>query len=180
MKKLITVAFIICLAFGICACGEEAESSESSGDNGVFEFEDITLTLSDKWNCVDLMAAGDGCYEKFSMKDEEGFIDERAILSGESLPIFIHCLYVKDPDYSMDDLIEAYEQGLAEEDWQEVSVNDNPALKTYYEFESEDGEKYQDVSVVFIVNGKMYVVHTFTSENISDKDLNEVLSGISY
>lgn len=190
-KKALIIALIILaasVAFNFIKAGinsmPESTSDTSSESSTIvdtsaktYTFQDINLMLMGHFNFCTFDDVDEDFYQNFSRKDEEGFVDERLILSEDDPPVALYCHTLKDPSVTIDDMLTyAKEQGGS--DVEEITLGvkgDIRGIKVTTKDDSNDDIFYYR-EVLFIIDGKLY---DFYSAWDSIDELNTTMDAIT-
>lgn len=186
MKKYAATIVAIALLLLLCCCANGENESESDITKKAFTFQDITFELDDTWNfkTVEEMQSTDiEIYDELSRNDWDGLVDERVLISDDTLPTFVYCFSLANNLTDIDDFknyIELYTDDFDDYDITETKVNGNKALKMV-ETIKEDNESYYYTEIVFVVDGKAYSLYTMGSDSYDYNEwLNKIIESISF
>lgn len=182
MKKyIITIATILLLV--LCSCGASEEETETEVTPQTYEFQDISFELDSSWNfrtLEEMQSTGIEMYDTLSRSDWDGFIDERVLITEESMPVFVYCFSLVNESITIDDILQyADETGELEAyNAEEVDINGIRGISTIDTENDEDGTYYY-YETTFILNSKAYMVFTMGSDDLpGDVYIDKILSSI--
>ena len=171
-KKAIIIAlivFVIAAVFNYVKAGigfapkTTGVSEYINEDDFTYEthtFQDVNIRILKSYNFVKFDDVDVDIYKNYSRKDEDGFVDERLILSDDTPPTAIYCQTLQDPSVTIDDMLQyARDNGITDIEEISVGMSDLPGLKTINTYTS-DGETYYYRDTLFIVNGKLYDIYS--------------------